>query len=126
MKIRTIAAAVLIILLFSVNVFAEDASAVITAYDSEGKTIEKLTSGIIKFEAALQNVTTDASFIVIVYQNDEIIDFSVAQKSLPHGEQIKLYAEVNVPEETDGCETVAMLWDGLDEMNASCDEFVLD
>lgn len=127
MKRKLVLTALIIVMMLCVNVFAADAAAVITAYDNEGNIAENLTSGEMKFEATLSELTTDVSFIVVVYKNDEIIDFSVIEKTLPHSEvQTKLSAEVNIPVELSGCTAVAMIWDGIDTMNALCDALVLN
>ena len=116
---------VLVIACTSLNVFAAEETVVsINAYNDETNIeITELCSGIVRFEASASNLTTAASLIVVVYKNDEIVDFAVTEAPK---ETAKLSVQVEIPSELSDCTAVAMVWDGIDTMNALCDAFVLN
>jgi len=116
---RIIAAALIMMLLLSCNAFAADTS--IKALNENGEEISIIETGTITFQS---EISDDASLIVVVYdENDNIIDFSFAQKG--DGKQQTTLLSVQVNAEETSNKVIAMLWDDFDTMNPLCDALEL-
>ena len=90
--------------------------------DSQGQSVNALKGGeILKANIAIRlpsGTSETLMFVMLLYKNNKLIGSDCESKTVTGGAEFS--AQLSIPESTEGCKVVSLLWDNAVNMRAVC------